>query len=181
MRKPTKPHNPGRARRKTGGFTLIELMVVLVLLALLAGMIAPSAMSAMRRSGVVSQGEDLAELLRFAQSYAVTSRVPVQVNLDSARGLCWASVVRTSLPWLDQDAESRAETVASLKLAKGIALVVQSGESSGTGTGNWQTITFKSNGCTEDALVQVSDGRSTPIELFVAGTEGSVKLREGTV
>jgi type II secretion system protein H len=179
MRKPSNHSTPQAVRHGTAGFTLIELMVVLVLLALMAGMIAPSVMSAMRRKGVLSQGEDLAELLRFAQSYAVTSRRPVQVNLDSARGLCWATVVHTPLPWRDDEAAGSPETIGSLKLQRGVAVMVQSADSSAGGA--WNTITFASNGCTKDALLQVSDGRSPPMELFVAGTEGSVQLREGAL
>jgi len=168
-------HN--RYHAGTGGFTLIELMVVLVLLALLAGMIVPSAVNAMRRSGVVSRGEDLAELLRFAQRHAVTARRPVQVNLDSARGLCWATTVRTSLPWLEGAPEhAEREILATLKLPKEIMLSVESTE---TGGAAWKTITFQSDGTTADALLRLSDGRGAPVELMVVGTEGSVRQREG--
>jgi len=160
-----------------GGFTLIELMVVLVLLALLTGMIAPAAVSALRRSGITAQAEDLAEMLRFAQRYAVTSRQPVQVNLDRNRGICWATSIQTSLPWVEGADERRRETLATFKLSRDIALSVESTE---TGANAWDTITFKSNGQTDDALLRLSDGRSEPVELLVVGTEGSVRYREGS-
>lgn len=163
--------------RATHGFTLIELMVVLVLLALVAGLAVPSAVSALRRDGVASRGEDLAELLRFAQRHAVTSRHPVQVNLDTTRGLCWATATRTTLPWLDAAPEKAAvETLATLKLTETILLAVESTETGGTA---WKTITFQSDGTASDALLRLSDGRGAIVELLVVGTEGAIRQREG--
>ena len=65
-------------------------MVVVVVMAILAGAVAPSIVSATRRTGLDATSRRLADLLDFASAAAVARRQAVTVNLDSERHACWA-------------------------------------------------------------------------------------------
>ena len=170
-----------RSRRGSGsnrsGFTMIELMVTLAIMALLTGIIMPSAVSALRRSNVESRGEDLIELFRFGQRYAVTSHHPVQVNLDSQKNLCWVSVLQTKLPWLEQSEDSKTRALETMQFPPEYHLTIQGDESLGTSNDAWKTVTFKSDGRSDDTLIQLSDETGMVYEIMVFGANGSIQRR----
>jgi type II secretion system protein H len=178
MWKITEHSGPPCRTRNNHGFTLIELMVVLVILALLAGMIAPSAVSALRRSGVESQGEKLVEMLRFAQRYAVTSRHAVEANFDSRQGRCWVASINTTFPWVEEEGRDMPEILATLKLPDNILLNVRPDPASRSSENPWQTISFKSDGRAESALLRLTDDRGTVVEVMVMESDGSVHQRD---
>lgn len=179
--KATGKHTSRNAPERAGtrGFTLIELMVVLVILALLAGMVAPSAIGAMRRNGVESRGGELVELLRFAQRYAITSHHPTQANFDSSRGRCWVASVTTALPWLEREHSGESEVLASLQLPQTMTLSLRREEAASGGDTPWQTVTFTSDGRAENAVLRLADAQGMAFEITVMGSDGSVQRREG--
>lgn len=160
------------------GFTMIELMVTLVIMALVAGLIMPSAVSAMRRNNVQSHGEKVLELLQFAQRYAVTSHHPVQVNIDSGKNTCWASVMQTKLPWLEQVQESNTRQLKMLVVPPEYQLSMQSQDSQSTSSAAWDTITFKSDGRSDDTIIRLSDERGIAYEIIVFGSNGSIEQKK---
>ena len=159
------------------GFTMIELVVSLVIMALMAGIIMPSVVSAMRRNDVESHGEKLMELLQFAQRYAVTSHHPVQVNIDREKNVCWASVLHTNLPWLEQTQESKTQKLETIVLPPEYQLSMKHQESESTTGSAWKTITFKSDGRSDDSLIRLSDERGVSFEIMVFGSNGSMQRR----
>ncbi len=180
---------PIRGRRTTGrapvhvsrgGFTLLELMVVLVLITLLSTLVIPSAVSAVRHKTVVTEGEKLAEMLRFAYMSAVTRHHPVQVNLDSQQGRCWVSLSVTALPWLEEDQVSRAETLTSLRLPRELRLEVRRGaeEYQSAGGPGWQVITFHSDGRADSCLIALSNAQGERYTIEIMGATGEIVVRD---
>ncbi len=80
------PPRPGRARsRQRGGFTLVELIVVMVLLLIVASMVAPRMSSFFQGRALSSEAQRMLSLMHFAQSRAVAEGVPVIFWLDPRR------------------------------------------------------------------------------------------------
>lgn len=71
-----------------GGFTLIELMVVLAILAVLLMVAAPSFQDSIRRNRLQSTLSDVASMLSFARSEAVTRGAPVSACASADGAAC---------------------------------------------------------------------------------------------
>ena len=83
-----------RARR-AGGFTLIELMMVLVIIAVLLGVAGPAFQESLRRSRLQSALNDTVSMLSFARAEAVSRNGPVAACAStdgaSCSGSAWES------------------------------------------------------------------------------------------
>ncbi len=164
------------------GFTLIELMVVLVILALFSSAIAPSVVSAVRKSGLSAEAQKLADTLDFACVSAITRHRAVIVNIDPARKRCWITAPKATLPWLEEDEESKTQVLAAMAFGERSDIAVVLGEEGAydvSSSGPWTTLTFNSDGSTNDAVINLSDldGQRCVVEVF--GATGEVHLREG--
>jgi type II secretion system protein H len=163
------------------GFTLIELMVVLIIITLLSTMVIPSAVSAVRRNTIQTEGGKLTELLRFAYVSAIARQRPIQVNLDSRRGLCWVSVSDSALPWIEERQEATTQTLATLPIRDELQLSVIFGEE-GTGTAgssqDWQVLTFRSDGRADSVIIALTNSRGETYAVEVFGATGEVNVRE---
>jgi general secretion pathway protein H len=72
-----------------GGYTLLELVVVMALLALLMGLVLPGLMRTAKKEGVRSNLRQLTTILRLARSQAATSHRRVRVFLNKENGRYW--------------------------------------------------------------------------------------------
>ena len=80
-----KPLHPRvRVSVANGGFTLVELIVVMVLLLIVASMVAPRMSSFFRGRALSSEARRMLSLIHHAQSRAVAEGVPVLLWIDSA-------------------------------------------------------------------------------------------------
>ncbi len=70
--------------KKTRGFTLLELIVVLSVLAILLSWGIPSLQQSIRNNVVLAQGNELIAMLHFAKSEALRRNTDVTVELNSA-------------------------------------------------------------------------------------------------
>ena len=168
-------------RRAASGFTLIELMVVLALITLMTGLIVPSAVSALRGKGVQSEGEKLIEMLRFAQMSAITRHHAVDVNIDRQRGLCWISLSKGSLPWLEDQVQSRTQTLSTLQLPKNLQVIVTRGRRSAyamESSQQWERFTFRANGGSENLSIRLTDTEQETFTLEVIGATGEILVRK---
>ncbi|WP_219910094.1 GspH/FimT family pseudopilin [Variovorax sp. WS11] len=70
---------PGAPRRREGGFTLVESMVVIAISAILVGLAAPSMRKLIERNGVNESLDSLTSSLAFARAEAIKRGFPVIV------------------------------------------------------------------------------------------------------
>lgn len=171
----------GAAARRRGGFTLLELMVVLIIITLLSTMVVPSAVSALRRNTVRTEGEKLTELLRFASVSAISRHKPVQVNIDSRRRLCWVSLSDAALPWMEERQEARTQTLATLPLREDLQVTVtfvEGNPPAGEPSEGWQVITFRSDGRADNAVLALTNPGGDIYEVEVFGASGEVIVHE---
>lgn len=70
---------------KAGGFTLVELMIVLVLLGIIATIAVPNFTGLIRDNQVLAQAEELNSLMQYARSESVIRRRTISVNLDTTQ------------------------------------------------------------------------------------------------
>lgn len=75
---------PGKRGRKSQGFTLVELLVVLAVIALLAGLLLPALMSAKQKGRAISCLSNLRQLGLAAQLYADDFNDSLPYNLGAA-------------------------------------------------------------------------------------------------
>lgn len=170
-----------KERRARAGFTLIELMVVLALITLMTGLIVPSAVSALRSKGVSSEGEKLLEMLRFAQLSAITRHHAVDVNIDRQRNLCWVSLSSGTLPWLENQAEPRSQTLAMLQLPKNLQIIVSRGERTEyamESSQQWERFSFRATGGSENITIELSDAQQKKYTLEVFSATGEILVRK---
>jgi len=69
----------GGARAAAGGFTLIELLLVLVVMSIIAALVATDFSHSYGRIRLGKSADDLAFLMRYAQSRAITLHKPHQI------------------------------------------------------------------------------------------------------
>jgi type II secretion system protein H len=79
--------SPGKKRR--GGFTLIELMVVLVLIAIMTAMILPEMKGTYESALLRTTGRTLVTTCNLAYSQSVTLNLPHHLRLDTRAGRYW--------------------------------------------------------------------------------------------
>ncbi len=167
--------------RERSGFTLIELMVVMFIIAMLSTTIVPSIASALRRNGIAANGQKVHELFNFAYMSAVTKHQSVVVNIDTRRGLCWATSSPPALPWLEEQSKE-TEILASIELPKGMHIKVHQGEEYGFVKEtllSWETITFESDGTAEDVMIELSTDDGDVFSIEVHGVTGESYIRKG--
>lgn len=170
-----------KEHRLRGAFTLIELMVVLVVMAILAGAIAPSLVSAIRRTGAKSASTQIMDLLDFACVAAIARRQPVTVNFDLERNVCWASVRSLSLPWLTDQEGWETRTLASLQLPEDLAVSFYRGsvaDLQSPSEQTWETVRFEPDGTAEDIVIELTDRNDTVRMIEVVFATGEVILTE---
>lgn len=106
LSRPQRPVDGPRIAKRSGGFTLIELMVVLALVALSISLVALSAQPSAPRQ-LEREGERLALWLESARLQARVQNRPVQARLTPRGAEIWGlsapGEVRPALPWLYPD------------------------------------------------------------------------------
>jgi Tfp pilus assembly protein FimT len=186
MNTPLRKHRRGNGfiplkPQRLAAFTLIELMLVLVIMATFAGMIMPAMSRALRETSLQTTGERFCEVLNFAYLSAVSRKRTVVVNFDAARGLCWVSLQTLSLPWLPEEDQTKTRTLASMELPERTEIIINRlGETAPqrVAAEEWETVTFRSDGRTDDLLIELIDESGESLEVEVIGATGEVRIRE---
>jgi type IV fimbrial biogenesis protein FimU len=73
-----------RGKATTGGFTLVELMIVIALIAIVAMIAMPNFTDMIERNRLQSQAEELRSFLLYARGEAVTLKSTITVETDDA-------------------------------------------------------------------------------------------------
>lgn len=88
---PAEPRHPARARDRDwdGGFTLVELLVVLLLVAILTTLAAPMARRALPGFELDATTETLVDALRLVRSTAIREGRDTWLTVDVGEGTYW--------------------------------------------------------------------------------------------
>ena len=78
-----------RGRRRPGGFTLTELIVVMVIMVIAASVIMPTFMRQLEYARLSSAARRLLSCARYARSQAVIRNVPYRLNIDEEGRRYW--------------------------------------------------------------------------------------------
>ena len=171
-------------------FTLIELTVVLLIIATFTGLVVPSVAQAMRAKDIDATAAKLCETLQFAHVSAVARRQPVAVRLDPDARRCRVMLRPLALPWLETTPDRpTARTLAAMSWPEEMQLTVSEGTNAAPSaqqsssaarrpaTGP-QTIIFRSNGRTEDVLIELDGRENQRRYIEVVGLTGEVRVKE---
>ena len=85
---PTKISAKGAGRGATGGFTLLELIVVLVIVGLVTALAAPRMIGSLTRAHLRTSVQKVASALRYARSQAVSQRAIYSAVFDFEKNGC---------------------------------------------------------------------------------------------
>jgi Tfp pilus assembly protein FimT len=86
--------NPKNNIRNAGGFTLIELILVLVFMALIASLSMPFVASSLDRIQLQSEARAIKSALAYARSQAITLKTPFVFHGDLKNNQYWLSIPR---------------------------------------------------------------------------------------
>ena len=174
---------------RQNAFTLIELVVVLLIISTFTALVVPSVAQALRAKDIDATAAKLCETLQFAYASAVARRqaVAVRVDPDARRGRV---MLRTlALPWLETTPErSDRRTLATMSWPEEMQLTFSEGTGAVSGaqpssaearsaTG-LQTIMFRSNGRTEDVVIEVADRENQHRYVEIVGLTGEVRVKQ---
>lgn len=164
------------ARRKTnGGFTLVELILVLALLVIAASIAAPSISKFVRGRALESEARRLASLMHAGQSRAVAEGAPMLLWLDEKGGSYGLQAETTG----DQG-DTKAET---LNLDGTLQLTVPSVNGSSTATlNNFPAVKFLADGTVDETSpqnIRLQDSAGYVRELRLGKTRLGYEIAEG--
>lgn len=133
-------------KKRVNGFTLLEILLVTLVLVVIAGMTVPNFSPVWKRMLLKRDVQDMAYLIRYAQSRAITQGVAHRINFEQESGRYWLMEER---PLDDKDSQDAWERVTG-----------QYGRTRQLGAG---VLTESS----QDAVDLFSDGTISPLELRV--------------
>lgn len=79
-------------RSNPGGFTLLELVLVLFLMGLIAGLVLPFVVSTLERVKLQSEARQIVSALQFARSEAITQKTLFTFNADINKNQYWLAI-----------------------------------------------------------------------------------------
>jgi len=144
-------------QKRTGGFTLIELMIAIAIVAILLTVAAPSFSQAIANHRVKAAATDIHMSLLKARSEATLRNTNVTITPD---GGGWA------VGWI---------------VARGAVVIENHGPSKGVTISNPGTVTYRSSGRVQGsvALTVASESVSTVIRCVTADLSGRPYVKEG--
>ena len=168
-----------------GGFTIVEVTVVVVIIAILATMIVPRLSG---RAGAVqlrASAQRLFVAAQYARDFSATHRCDCRLVIDSAQGRY--GLVRQTDPQHQPGQFTALHGVGKMEsLGQGVRFAHVRIEPPALDDGSYgdpaqdNCITFRPMGWADAAVVQITDGRRT-YSMLVAPGGGQVRLVKGAV
>jgi len=159
---------------KTGGYTLIELIVVLVLLGLMFGLVVPKFRQAVLSDSLDTTSLRIIGLVEDLRERAISSQVSYVLHLDIRKKELWAFASNASA----EEQETARERAYQLPVD---VIIEDIWSWSGGKLYDEATIQFSNKGYIEQSMIhlQSDDGRQLSLELtpFL----GSIKIHDGYV
>jgi len=159
-------------RPERGGFTLIELILVLALLVVITSLVAPAMSNFIRGRALDSEARRMLALLHAAQSRAVSEGMPMLVWLDEKTG---AYGLEAETPGQNGDAKAEHLSVDST-----LQLVVKSGTMGLTTLRTMPAVRLLADGTVDEKsppTLQLTDSAGFSLWLVEARTRTGYEIK----
>ncbi len=163
-----------------GGFTLIELMLVVVILALLAGAMGSMGFGTWKRMSVDKAARDILLSAKYARVIAIEKQVRCKLMIDEANNSYLLTV-----PGTGSQAEG-AQSVISNEYAKPrqfggevkFEQIQITSQARADAAGSESMIVFRPDGTADTAVLQIGDGKNHCTVYIMAAT-GKGRIETG--
>ena len=172
-------------RASKGGFTLVELVVVLCILAVLMAAVVPMYAGSLMwaRSDRACRG--VAALMRYAGEMAIIEETDYRVCFDRDKGTCWA-MRRVHSEEMSEEgaAEKEGNVFESLGERRGEAQALPEGIEFGkvkaqyNDEGEFYFIEFRPSGSCDFATVPIIDADGETTRIHLRGSVGTLEIEE---
>ncbi len=161
--------------RKSSGFTLFELVMVLLVMAIIVGIVAPSISGFAHGRQSSDTADELVTLARLAQTQAISEGTIYRLNLDLKGGTYWISTQ-------DAAGEHRIMTSSGQTFQVPNDVQIQSDIAPDVSNKSLIVVHFYPNGRTEPGTFRLSNGHAviavtcpSPSERYAVADSGGAK------
>jgi len=150
--------------RRPGGFTLLELILMLVLISTVLALAAPSLRGFVRSRETANAAARILALTQYARSQAISEARPYRLHVDGSSNLCWLAS-----QWCGTYVELGREMGRPFALPPGavVRLTDASGQASPL---SW--VQFYPDGRTDAAIIEIT---GAPGEVFRVACESATE------
>ncbi|HOJ61228.1 MAG TPA: prepilin-type N-terminal cleavage/methylation domain-containing protein [bacterium] len=174
------PFLPASQEKAPGGFTLVELMLVITLMGIMLGMLVPNFSPLMQGMTLKHASQAVAQILRYARGVAVERSAVTKITFDPETGNIRLSSEAdpVNFPGVFQE-EALPVAYPREYRAKVKAALIEKRTLFGTLEEN--ELTFQPNGSTSDTFIYLVDDRERVYTIGIIGLTGQVLVWDHAV